>query len=126
LAVPCSQPEAALAIGATRWGAAVSAMLPYARSAILAAIILGLGRALGETMAVTMLLGNRHELAASLSAPGNTMAAASANEFSEAATDIHFAALTYVALVLFLVTVTVNAAARLLIWRMGPGGGKRV
>lgn len=123
LAVPGSQREAALALGATRWEAVVSAILPYARSGILGAIILGLGRALGETMAVTMLIGNRHEIAASLFAPGYTMAAVIANEFSEAATDIHFAALTYVALVLFLVTVTVNAAARLLIWRVGAGGG---
>ena len=90
------------------------------------AIILGLGRALGETMAVTMLIGNRHEIAASLFAPGYTMAAVIANEFSEAATDIHFAALTYVALVLFLVTVLVNAAARLLIWRVwGRREGRR-
>jgi phosphate transport system permease protein len=126
LAVPGTQREAALALGATRWEAVVSAILPYARSGIMGAIILGLGRALGETMAVTMLIGNRHEIASSLFAPGYTMAAVIANEFSEAATDIHFAALTYVALVLFLVTVTVNAAARLLIWRMGPGGGKRV
>src|SRR5690606_8365843 len=91
LAVPGSQREAALALGATRWEAVVSAILPYARSGILGAIILGLGRALGETMAVTMLIGNRHEIAASLFAPGYTMAAVIANEFSEAATDIHFA-----------------------------------
>ena len=76
-------------------------MLPYARSGIIGAIILGLGRALGETMAVTMVIGNRHEIAASLFAPGYTMAAAIANEFSEAATDIHLSALAYVALVLF-------------------------
>lgn len=78
-------------------------------------------------MAVTMLIGNRHEIAASLFAPGYTMAAVIANEFSEAATDIHFAALTYVALVLFVITVLVNAAARLLIWRVSrgtPAGGK--
>ncbi len=127
LAVPPSQREAALALGATRWEAVTRAIVPYARSGIVGAIILGLGRALGETMAVTMLIGNRHEIAASLFAPGYTMAAVIANEFSEAATDIHFSALTYVALLLFAVTVTVNAAARLLIWRMGkgaPAGGK--
>jgi phosphate transport system permease protein len=124
LAVPGSQREAALALGATRWEAVMSAIVPYARSGIIGAIILGLGRALGETMAVTMLIGNRHEIAASLFAPGYTMAAVIANEFSEAATDIHFAALAYVALTLFLVTVLVNGAARLLIWRVsGPGGG---
>lgn len=127
LAVPPSQREAALALGATRWEAVISAVVPYAKSGIIGAIILGLGRALGETMAVTMLIGNRHEIAASLFAPGYTMAAVIANEFAEAATDIHFAALTYVALVLFAVTVLVNAGARLLIWRVsrgGPGGGR--
>jgi phosphate transport system permease protein len=120
-AVPGSQREAALALGATRWEAVMSAIVPYAKSGIIGAIILGLGRALGETMAVTMLIGNRHDIAASLFAPGYTMAAVIANEFSEAATDIHFAALTYVALVLFMVTVLVNAAARLLIWRVSGG-----
>jgi phosphate transport system permease protein len=120
-AVPNSQREAALALGATRWEAVVTAVLPYARSGIVGAVILGLGRALGETMAVTMLIGNRHEIAASLFAPGYTMAAAIANEFSEAATDLHFSALTYVAFVLFVVTVLVNAGARLLIWRVARG-----
>lgn len=125
LAVPGNQREAALALGATRWEAVMSAILPYARSGILGAIILGLGRALGETMAVTMLIGNRHEIASSLFAPGYTMAAVIANEFSEAATDIHFSALTYVALLLFVVTVLVNGAARLLIWKTSSRGGKR-
>ena len=120
-AVPASQREAALGLGATRWEAAWTAVVPYARSGILGAIILGLGRALGETMAVTMLIGNRNEIAASLFAPGYTMAAVIANEFSEATSDIHFAALTYVALVLFVVTVLVNALARLLIWRVSKG-----
>jgi len=126
-AVPGSQREAALALGATRWEAVMSAIVPYARSGIIGAVILGLGRALGETMAVTMLIGNTHEIAASLFAPGYTMAAVIANEFSEAATDMHFAALAYVALVLFLVTVAVNGAARLLIWRVSKGsaGGGR-
>ncbi|MSR01299.1 MAG: phosphate ABC transporter permease subunit PstC [Gemmatimonadetes bacterium] len=125
-AVPASQREAALGLGATRWEAAWTVVVPYARSGILGAIILGLGRALGETMAVTMLIGNRNEIAASLFAPGYTMAAVIANEFSEATSDIHFAALTYVALVLFVVTVLINALARLLIWRVSkgqPGGG---
>ena len=122
-AVPDSQREAALALGATRWEAVRTAVVPYARSGILGAIILGLGRALGETMAVTMLIGNRHEIAASLFAPGYTMAAAIANEFSEAVGDLHLSALAYVALVLFGVTVLVNAAARLLIWRVARGSG---
>jgi hypothetical protein len=81
LAVPNSQREAALALGATRWEAVTGAVLPYARSGIIGAVILGLGRAVGETMAVTMVIGNRHEIAASLFAPGYTMAAAIANEF---------------------------------------------
>jgi phosphate transport system permease protein len=119
--VPGSQREAALALGATRWEAAWTVVVPYARSGIVGAVILGLGRALGETMAVTMLIGNRHEIAASLFAPGYTMAAAIANEFTEAATDMHFSALAYVALVLFSVTVLVNALARLLIWRVSKG-----
>ena len=123
LAVPGSQREAALALGATRWEAVVTAVVPYARTGIMGAIILGLGRALGETMAVTMLIGNRHEIAASLFAPGYTMAAAIANEFAEAATPMHFSALTFVAFTLFVVTVLVNAGARLLIWRVARGSG---
>jgi phosphate transport system permease protein len=123
LAVPNTQREAALALGATRWEAVTSAVVPYARSGIIGAIILGLGRALGETMAVTMLIGNRHEVSASLFAPGYTMAAAIANEFSEAVGDMHLSALAYVALVLFVVTVLVNAGARLLIWRVARGSG---
>jgi phosphate transport system permease protein len=121
LAVPNSQREAALALGATRWEAVTSAVIPYARSGIIGAVILGLGRALGETMAVTMVIGNRHEIAASLFAPGYTMAAAIANEFSEAVGDLHLSALAYVAFVLFVVTVVVNAGARLLIWRVARG-----
>jgi phosphate transport system permease protein len=123
LAVPDSQREAALALGATRWEAVVTTVVPYARSGIIGAIILGLGRALGETMAVTMLIGNRHEIASSLFAPGYTMAAAIANEFSEAVGDMHLSALAYVAFVLFVVTVLVNAGARLLIWRVARGSG---
>ncbi len=127
LAVPASQREAALALGATRWEAVTSAILPYAKSGIVGAVILGLGRALGETMAVTMVIGNRNQLSASLFAPGYTMAAVIANEFTEATTDLHLSALAYVALLLFLVTVLVNAAARLLIARMSrglPAGGR--
>jgi phosphate transport system permease protein len=120
-AVPGNQREAALALGATRWEAAWTAVVPYARSGIVGAVILGLGRALGETMAVTMVIGNSHDISASLFAPGYTMAAAIANEFTEAATDIHFAALAYVALVLFAITVLVNALARILIWRVTQG-----
>jgi phosphate transport system permease protein len=123
LAVPGSQREAAMALGATRWEAVRTAIVPYARSGIIGAVILGLGRALGETMAVTMLIGNRHEIVASLFAPGYTMAAVLANEFNESSGPPHTAAMTYVALVLFLITVLVNAGARFLIWRVSRGAG---
>jgi len=123
MAVPNTQREASLALGATRWEAVITTVVPYARSGIIGAVILGLGRALGETMAVTMLIGNRHEIAASLFAPGYTMAAAIANEFSEAVGDMHLSALAYVAFLLFVVTVLVNACARLLIWRVARGSG---
>ncbi|HWA40341.1 MAG TPA: phosphate ABC transporter permease subunit PstC [Gemmatimonadales bacterium] len=121
LAVPASQREAALALGATRWEAAWTAVVPYARSGIIGAVILGLGRALGETMAVTMLIGNRHDISASLFAPGYTMASSIANEFTEATSDIHLASLTYVAFALFVLTLIINALARLLIWRVARG-----
>jgi phosphate transport system permease protein len=116
-AVPSSQREAALALGATRWEAVWSAVLPYARSGVVGAVILGLGRALGETMAVVMVVGNRHDLSVSLLEPGTTMAAVIANEFNEAA-GLQRAALFEVGLVLFGVTVAVNAFARLLVWRV--------
>src|SRR6266480_3336460 len=123
LAVPGSQREAALAMGATRWEAVRSAVLPYGRAGLIGAVMLGLGRALGETMAVTMVIGNRHDISASLLQPGYTMAAALANEFSEATTGMYLAALFEVGLVLFVITVTVNALARLLVWRVARGGG---
>jgi len=121
LAVPVSQREAALGLGATRWEAVWSAVLPYGRAGIIGAIMLGLGRALGETMAVTMLIGNRHDIALSLLQPGYTMAAALANEFTEATTSMYQAALVEVGLILFLITIAVNAAARLLVWRVARG-----
>jgi phosphate transport system permease protein len=117
MAVPRSQREAALALGATRWEMIWDAVLPFARSGIIGGIILGLGRALGETMAVTMVIGNRHEISASLFAPGYTMASVIANEFSEATNDLHVSALMAVGAVLFLVTVIVNVIARWLVWR---------
>jgi phosphate transport system permease protein len=117
MAVPRSQREAALALGATRWEVITGAVVPYARSGIIGGVILGLGRALGETMAVTMVIGNRHELSASLFAPGYTMASLIANEFSEATSDLHLSALMAVGFVLFLVTLVVNGIARWLVWR---------
>ncbi|HLZ44750.1 MAG TPA: phosphate ABC transporter permease subunit PstC [Gemmatimonadales bacterium] len=121
LAVPSSQREAALAMGATRWEAVRSAVLPYGRAGLIGAVILGLGRALGETMAVTMVIGNRHDISASLFQPAYTMAAAIANEFSEATTDMYLSALFEVGLILFALTVVVNAIARILIWRVARG-----
>jgi phosphate transport system permease protein len=118
LAVPRNQREAALALGATKWEMIRDAVVPYARSGILGGMILGLGRALGETMAVTMLIGNVHKISASLFAPGYTMASLIANEFSEATGDIHLAALMAVGAVLFAVTLIVNALARWLVWRV--------
>ena len=119
LAVPRAQREAALALGATRWEAITGAVIPYARTGILGGIILGLGRALGETMAVTMVIGNRHEISASLLAPGYTMASLIANEFSEATTDIHISALMAVGFVLFVITLVINGIARWMVSRMG-------
>jgi phosphate transport system permease protein len=118
LAVPRSQREAALALGATKWEMIRDAVVPYARSGIIGGVILGLGRALGETMAVTMLIGNRHEITASLFAPGYTMASVIANEFSEATGDMHIAALMAVGAVLMLTTLIVNIIARWLVWRV--------
>ena len=119
LAVPRAQREAALALGATRWEAITGAVIPYARTGILGGIILGLGRALGETMAVTMVIGNRHDISASLFAPGYTMASLIANEFSEATTDIHISALMAVGFVLLVITLVVNGIARWMVSRMG-------
>ena len=121
LAVPGSQREAALGMGATRWEAVWTAVVPYGRAGLIGAVILGLGRALGETMAVTMVIGNRHDIGVSVLQPAYTMAAALANEFSEATTNLYLSALFEVAFILFVVTVVVNALARLMIWRVARG-----
>jgi phosphate transport system permease protein len=125
MAVPRSQREAALALGATRWEMIRVAVVPYAKSGIIGGIMLGLGRALGETMAVTMLVGNRPEISASLLAPGYTMASLVANEFNEATGDMHRSALLAAAFVLLLVTFAVNAVARWLVWRTAAVGSGR-
>lgn len=116
MAVPRSQREAALAMGATKWEMIRDAVIPYARSGILGGVILGLGRALGETMAVTMLIGNRHEISASLFAPGYTLASVIANEFAEATNELHTSALMACGAVLLVVTLVVNGIARWLVW----------
>lgn len=125
-AVPDTQREGMLALGATRWETIQKAVLPYARSGIAGAAILGLARALGETMAVTMVIGNSStRISASLFTPGYTMASAIANQFTEADKAIYFSALVAVALVLLLVAVVMNILARLLVWSVarGPGEG---
>ncbi len=113
--------EASLALGATRWEMIKMAILKTSRSGILGAIILGLGRALGETMAVTMVIGNRNEIAAALLAPGQTMSSIIANEYPEAS-GVHMASLAAIGLALFGVSLVINSIARLVIWRVEKGG----
>jgi phosphate transport system permease protein len=124
-AVPQNQREAVLALGATRWEMIRMGVLRNARIGIVGGIILGLGRALGETMAVTMVIGNTPQIAKSLFAPGYTMASVIANEFSEATGDLYLSALVEIGLALFIVTLIVNALARLLVWSI-TGGTARV
>jgi phosphate transport system permease protein len=125
-AVPNTQREGMLALGATRWETIRTAVVPYASSGILGATILGLGRALGETMAVTMVIGNRPDIDLSFFAPAYTMAAVIANEFAEASDDLYMSVLIEIGLVLFVMTLLLNAVARLLVWRVaaGPRGGQ--
>lgn len=118
LAIPDSQREAALALGATRWETIWQVLIPYGLSGLLGAIILGLGRALGETIAVTMVVGNNLDLSASLLHPGYTMASIIANEFTEATFDLYLHALIEIGLILFVMTLVLNFFARLLVWRV--------
>jgi len=120
-AVPQHQREAVLALGATRWEMIRMGVLRNARAGILGGIILGLGRALGETMAVTMVIGNRAEIARSLFAPGYTMASVIANEFSEATGNLYLSSLVEIGLALFLVTIVVNILAQFLVWTVTRG-----
>ena len=117
-AVPQSQREGAYALGATRWEAIRMALF-YARTGIVGAVMLGFGRALGETMAVTMVIGNTPQISASLYAPQYTMAAALANEFSEAADPLYLNALVEIGLVLFVITLIINVISRAFIWSLG-------
>lgn len=125
MVVPQNQREGVLALGATRWEMIRVGVLRNARAGIAGGIILGLGRALGETMAVTMVIGNRPEIAKSLFAPGYTMASVLANEFSEATGDAYLSALIEIGLALFLVTIIVNALAQLLVWTVTRGQAAR-
>lgn len=120
-AVPHSQREAVLALGATRWEMIRMGVLRNARIGIVGAIILGLGRALGETMAVTMVIGNDTNIHRSLLSNGNTMASVIANQYAEASGDLHLSALTEIGLALFIVTIVVNALARVLVWAVTRG-----
>lgn len=118
MAIPGSQREASLALGATRWETIWKVLVPYGLSGILGAIILGLGRALGETMAVTMVIGNSIEGSLSLLRPGYTMSSVIANQFAEAVSTLHVEALVEIGLILFVMTLILNIIARLLVWRV--------
>lgn len=124
-AVPSAQREAALALGATKWEMIRISVLSYAKSGILGGTMLGLGRALGETMAVTMVIGNRPDILSSLFAPAYSMAAVIANEFTEATYDLYLSSLVEIGLILFGITLILNIVARLLVWSVsrGPKGG---
>ncbi len=117
-AIPNAQREASFALGSTQWEMISRSLIPYGLSGILGAAILGLGRALGETMAVTMVIGNNLDLSASILHPGYTMASIIANEFSEATYDLYLNALIEIGLILFVMTLFINLIARLLIWRV--------
>jgi len=123
LAVPSSQREAMVALGATRWEVIAGAVLPYCRSGLVGAVILGLGRALGETMAVTMVIGKGYNITASLFQPASTAASAVASEFNEATYDLYISALVELALILLAITLLVNMIARLLVWRIARSPG---
>ncbi|MGO9336519.1 MAG: phosphate ABC transporter permease subunit PstC [Terracidiphilus sp.] len=125
-AVPGSQREAVLALGATRWEMIRMGVLRNARIGIVGAIILGLGRALGETMAVTMVIGNTPQISRSLLSSGSSMASVIANEYAEASSDLHLSALTEIGLALFIVTIIVNALARILVWAVTRGAPAQV
>jgi phosphate transport system permease protein len=118
LAIPNSQREAAKALGSTEWETIWQVLVPYGLSGILGAVILGLGRALGETMAVTMVIGNSIESSASLLRPGYTMASLIANEFAEAVSSLHTSALVEIGLILFIMTLLLNILARFLVWQV--------
>src|SRR5215813_4946392 len=118
---PEANREAALALGATKWEAVMMAVIPYSRAGILGAVLLGLGRALGETMAVTMVIGNAPQISASLFAPGYSLPAVIANEFAEATSAVHIGALAGLGLILFATTFLLNAGARVLVTAVQKG-----
>jgi len=121
MAVPNSQREAAHALGATKWEMIRMSVLTYARTGIIGGMIIGLGRAIGETMAVTMVIGNRPAIAKTIFQPAYSMASVIANEFTEASSNLYLSALIEVGLLLFVVTLFINIIARLLIWSVSRG-----
>lgn len=126
MTVPIQQREAALALGATGWETTRMAVLPYARSGIFGAVILGFGRAIGETMAVTMVIGNSPRISESLFAPSYTMASVIANEFVEATSKLYVSSLIEIGLLLLVISIIINIAARFLVWKLlkVEGGGR--
>jgi len=123
--VPSVLKESAYGLGATTWEVVRHVVLPYAKVGVVGGIMLGLGRALGETMAVTFVIGNAHRLQTSLLAPGNSIASSLANEFTEAVGELHTAALVELGLILFLITLVVLSVSKLLLLQMARGEGKR-
>ena len=123
--VPPMLKESAYALGATTWEVTWNVVLPYTKAGVVGGIMLGLGRALGETMAVTFVIGNAHRLAASLMAPGNSIASALANEFAEAVGDVYYSALIELGLILFLITTLVLALSKYLLMRLARSEGKK-
>jgi phosphate transport system permease protein len=123
--VPRMQREGSLALGATKWETIWRVVLPYGRAGIAGAVILSLGRALGETMAVTMVIGNNPQIVSSLFEPAYTMSSVIANEYSEASSPMYLSALTELGFLLFIVTFAVNGVATVLVWRMSGGPGAR-
>jgi phosphate transport system permease protein len=122
---PGMNEEAALALGATKWEMIRIAVLPYGKPGVIAAVMLGLGRALGETMAVTFVIGNAHKLSASLLAPGSSIASALANEFTEAVGDLYLSSLIELGLILFLITFVILALSKLLLMRLARFEGQK-
>src|SRR5207244_8532070 len=122
-AVPPVLKEAAYGVGCTTWEVARYVVLPYARVGVIGGVMLGLGRALGETMAVTFVIGNAHHISASILAPGTTISAALANEFTEAVGDLYLSSLIALGLILFLITFIVLAIAKLMLSRLQRQAG---
>ena len=123
--VPPMLKESAYGLGATTWEVVWNVVLPYTKAGVIGGVMLGLGRALGETMAVTFVIGNAHRLSSSLLQPGNSIASALANEFTEAVGDLYYAALIELGLILFLITTIVLALAKLLLMQLAKGEGKK-